>query len=373
MTQRQILVVGGGVNGLAAACALAAQPGVAVTVLERATIGHAWSSSHGLSRAIRHEYGPDAIYTRMVKRSLPAWADLAAETGRHLYSEAGVLTLGQLDDGHTLPGYDVMRAEGLPVKRLTPDECRQRFPQFTPNDDAAITYNPLGGMLHADACLAALVDRLRARGGTIREGARVTRVAPQGAGGRVWLADGSVLTADRVVVTAGPWVNEVLGDLQLPIRATRQQVCYLAGLPAEQFGVGHFPVFLVGMLFYGFPLIGDSWFKVASHRLGATVDPNQPYEIEPAEVASVRAFLRRTIPAATEAELVSTDRCMYDMSPDEHLILDHHPGGAGVIIGAGFSGHGFKFSIVVGELLAALALDAPPAFALDQFRLARFG
>jgi monomeric sarcosine oxidase len=372
MAQQRVLVVGGGVMGLSAACALAGQ-GADVTVLERFTVAHAWASSHGLTRAIRHEYGPAAIYTQMVARSLALWADLARETGRHLYTETGVLTLGQPDDGHTLPGLEVMRAAGLPVERLSPEDCLQRFPPFAPDDYGAITYNPTGGMLHASTCLFALADRLRVRGGHLRVGARVARVAPLGTGGRVTLADGTTLDADRVIVTAGPWVHDVLPDLALPIRATRQQVCYFGGLDPAQFGVGAFPVFLASMTYYGFPLVagpdGTLWFKAASHVIGAQVDPNLPYAIDADEVAGVRDFLRRTIPAAAAAPLMATDRCMYDMSPSEDFILARHPGGAGVILGSGFSGHGFKFGILIGELLAALALEQVPEFPLDAFHL----
>src|SRR5574340_1845879 len=109
MAGSKVIVVGGGVMGLAAGCALAGR-GADVTVLERYTVGHAWASSHGLSRAIRHEYGPHPIYTQMVARSLTLWDELARETGRRLYAETGVLTLGQEDDNQTLAGLDVMRA-----------------------------------------------------------------------------------------------------------------------------------------------------------------------------------------------------------------------------------------------------------------------
>src|SRR5262249_50848670 len=155
------------------------------------TVAHEWASSHGLTRAIRHEYGSAAIYTAMVARSLVLWDELARETGRRLYSETGVLTLGQPDDGHTLPRYEVMRAGGLPVERFSPAECATRFPQFRADEFAAITYNPTGGMLYASECCFALADRLRARGGTLREGVRVARVEPRGGGGRVTLADGT--------------------------------------------------------------------------------------------------------------------------------------------------------------------------------------
>ena len=99
MAQQRIIVVGGGVMGLATGCALAARPDIEVTVLERFQVGHDWASSHGLTRAIRHEYGANRIYTQMVARSLTLWDELARETGRALYTETGVLTLGQEGDG----------------------------------------------------------------------------------------------------------------------------------------------------------------------------------------------------------------------------------------------------------------------------------
>lgn len=367
----RVLVVGGGVMGLATGAALAVR-GADVTVLERHTIAHEWASSHGLTRAIRYEYGAEAIYTEMVARSLPLWEELARETGRHLYTETGVLTLGTPDDRHTLPGYEVMQAAGLPIERLTPEECRERFPQFRPAPDAALTYNPRGGMLHATECVLALADRLRARGGTLREEVRVVGVEPAGAGSTVLLEDGARVTADRVVVTAGPWVHDVLPELALPVRSTRQQVCYLAGLPAANFGVGRFPVFLAGMEYYGFPLQGPGWLKVGRHTFGPRVDPNAGYPPNEDEVEAVRGFLRQTIPGAADAQVTLVDRCMYDVTPDEDFIIDRHPGGAGVLVGSGFSGHGFKFGVLIGELLASLALGEPPAVPLDRFRLNRF-
>jgi monomeric sarcosine oxidase len=371
MSRPTVLVVGGGVMGVATGAALAGQ-GAEVTVLERLSLAHDWASSHGLSRAIRHEYGPLTIYTEMVTRSLALWEELARETGRRLYTETGVLTLGQPNDGHTLPGYDVMRAAGLPVERLTAEECATRFPQFRAAEFGAITYNASGGMLAASECVHALATRLQARGGKLREGMHVVRVEPTGSGGRVALADGTTLEADRVVITAGPWIHDVLHDLLLPIQPTQAQVIYLAGLPKETFGVGRFPTFLAGMSYYGFPLHGSNWFKAAWHGRAADADPNDPYPPNMAQVEDIRAFLRSVIPSAAEGELALVDRCIYDMSPDEEFILDRHPGGPGVIIGSGFSGHGFKFGVLIGELLAALTLDAAPELSLDRFRLDRF-
>lgn len=378
MATPKVIVVGGGVMGMATGCALAGR-GAAVTVLESYEVGHAWASSHGLSRAIRHEYGPLALYTRMVARSLILWDELARETQRTLYAETGVLTLGQRDDGQTLEGYDAMRAEGLPVERLTAEECARRFPQFQPHGYSAITWNPRGGMLYASECLRSLRERLAARGGALLEHARVTRVESGGTGARVWFVGGDAaeadsLEADRVVVTAGPWAPALLADLvALPVRATRQQVCYFQGADPQLFGIGAFPVFLAAMEYYGFPLAGPGWLKVASHVTGATVDPDAGYPEDDGEVERVRDFLRRVIPQAAGLAPAGVDRCMYDMSPDEDFILDRAPGAEQIIIGSGFSGHGFKFGPLIGELLAALALGEEPTFPLERFRLSRFG
>jgi monomeric sarcosine oxidase len=366
-----VAVVGAGVMGLGAGAALA-EVGANVTVLERYHVAHDWASSHGLSRAIRHEYGPLVQYTEMVARSLVLWNELARETVRRLYIETGVLTLGQPDDGHTLPGLDVMQAQGLPAERLTPSECERRFSQFRAGDFGAITWNPRGGMLRATECCLALADRIRSYGGTIREGAQVTRVEPLAGGGRVWLASGETLTAERVVVAAGPWIADALPDLQVPVRVTRQQVCYFSGLDAKTFGVGRFPIFLSGMNQYGFPMHGPGWLKVGLHDFGATVDPHSGYEPDVRQVEAVRDFLRAVIPGAAEARLEGVDRCMYDVTADEDFILDYHPGGRGVVIASGFSGHGFKFGVLVGRLLCALALDTEPEFPLERFQLGRF-
>jgi monomeric sarcosine oxidase len=357
--------------GLATGGALAAR-GVDVTVLERHHIAHDWASSHGLTRAIRHEYGPAAIYTDMVARSLVLWDVLARETSRHLYTETGILQLGQVEDGHTLPGLEVMRAAGLPVEGLDAQECERRFPQFRAGEYDAITYNPRGGMLHVDECMQSLAERLRAHGGTLREGARVTHVEAGDTAGHVVLEGGQSIEADRVIVTAGPWVHDVLPELRLPVRPSRQQVCYFSGVDPERLAVGRFPVFLAGMHEYGFPLQGPGWFKVGLHTFGATADPNVGYPPDEDEVARVRAFLRRVIPDTAGGELALVDRCMYDLTSDEDFILDRHPGGRAVVIGSGFSGHGFKFGVLIGELLAALALDEEPAFPMERFRLCRF-
>ena len=370
MAAIRVVVVGGGVMGLGTACALVRR-GASVTVLESFAVAHERGSSHGLTRAIRHEYGPHGIYTDMVARSFDLWNDLQSGATQTLYTETGVLTLGHEDDGHTLPGYEVMRERGLPVELLTPAECKRRFPQFSPEHYAVATFNPRGGMLHASDCLHALADRLRSEGGTLREHAAVRAIDPEPEGIHVTIENGETLVADRVVVTVGPWIHDLLPDLRLPVRPTHQQVLYLGGLPSDRFGVGAFPTFLASMEYYGFPLQGSGWLKVASHVFGPTQNPNEPQRVNADEVRRVRDWVARTIPEAAEAPLAATDLCMYDLVADEDFILDRHPADQRIVIGSGFSGHGFKFGPLIGELLAALTLGDEPVFPLDRFSLSR--
>lgn len=374
MPQSSVIIVGGGVMGLSTGYALA-QRNIRVTLLERQTIGHSWASSHGLSRVIRHEYGPHAIYTQMAARSLALWEALERSSGQHLYTETGILQLGWEDDGETLAGLAVMHAEHLPAVRLSSQECTARFPQFVPDPFTAITYNPRGGMLHVSECLSALVAGIRSHGGEIFELAHVRTVDASQGRGRVTLADGTQLSADRVVVTPGPWIHDVLPDLRLPVRVLRQQVLYFAGLSAAQFGVGAFPVFLTPAFHtpevYGLPLQGPAWWKIAAGGTSET-DPNVPYPPDDSNIAAVRDYMARVIPASTAGTLALVDRCMIDMTPDADYILDAHPAYPEVILGSGFSGHGFKMGILIGRLLADLALNEAPEMPLDTFRVARF-
>src|SRR5260370_35417463 len=109
----------------------------------------------------------------MVANSLPLWDERARETARRLYSETGVLSLGRTDDGHTLAGFEVMQAAGLPIERLSAEECAARFPQFRPEDYDLITYNPPARLRHSADRVRALAARLPPRGGTCRQGAAV--------------------------------------------------------------------------------------------------------------------------------------------------------------------------------------------------------
>jgi monomeric sarcosine oxidase len=379
VSQQHFVIVGAGIVGLSTAYALLKQGMKNVTVLEQAEVDHRRATSHGISRLLRFEYGADMLYSKMVQLSLQQWRHLERTSQRTLYTETGVLVLGNEDDNTTKPAYHILSNLGLPIERLSPYEVAYRFPQFSIHNYDLFTYNTTAGMLHASNCLQALKDLVIALGGHILENQAVEHIAYDNPRRplQVHLASGATMAADRLLLATGPWVHRLLGDLHLPIKATRQYLLYFANLPTSTFSLHSFPAFIADDL-YGFPLHntcaggGPCWLKAASHRFGTPIDPDSNLPVEQQAIEQVSQRLYQLIPALQDAELVQVDSCMYDVSLDEHFILDYHPYDSRIAFATGLTGHGFKFGPLLGEILGSLLRDAPPPVPLDRFRLARF-
>ena len=264
---------------------------------------------------------------------------------------------------------------GLPVEYLSEKQRKKRFPQFATQTCEAITYNAEGGILRASSCLQTLRELVLAMGGEIAEAHRVTQImyGDQRRSLQVALAGGQVISAERVVIAAGPWVHHLLPEVELPVRMTRQYLLYFAGLPVASYSTGAFPAFLAGNL-YGFPIHKgcDGWVKAASHDFGYTVSPDDRTPPDRVVVERIRDQLAALLPALRNAPLVRIDSCVYDVSPDEHFILDRLPDDPRVVVATGLSGHGFKFGLLLGELLSSLLCETKPIVPLEHFGLARF-
>jgi monomeric sarcosine oxidase len=376
---RCVAVVGAGIVGLSTAYALL-QAGVErVVVFEQATVDHTRSASHGISRLLRFEYGTDAFYTHMVDLSLQRWHALERASGRTLYTNTGLLVLGNEDDGYTVPSYNVLRKMGVATEYLTQRACYQRFPQFDRRDYDFCTYTQEAGILHASTCLQWLKAAILSSGGYIQEYCTVmgwNRAAPH-ALVRLRLSTGDEFVADRVVLATGSWVHRLLCDLHLPVRLTRQYALYFSRLFLPFFRRGRFPAFIAGDL-YGFPTYGlgrkygSNWLKAASHVFGDAAQPDDPPSIAEHIITDVRQRLCRLIPALSRAELIHIDSCVYDVSADENFIIDHLPDDPRIVFATGLTGHGFKFGPLLGELLCNLVCEVEPVVSLEPFRLRRF-
>lgn len=373
--QQRIVIIGAGIVGLSTAYALLKQGKHPVTLVEQATVDHAGGTSHGFSRLLRYEYGSDALYSRMVQMSLERWKQLEVVIGRALYTPTGVLVVSSKEDSFTSDSYKVERELGLPVEYLSEKECNRRFPQFAVQASNAIMFNAEGGILHASSCLQTLRSLVLAMGGEIVEATRVMRILSGDLHRPLQLvfASGERIATERVLIAAGPWLHTLLPELELPVRITRQFLLYFAGLPVASYRAGVFPAFLANNL-YGFPIHRgcNGWVKAASHDFGYTVSPDDRTLPDGPVIEAIREQLAAVLPALRHAPLARIDSCVYDVSPDEHFILDRLPADPRVVLATGLSGHGFKFGLLLGELLSSLLCDTQPLVPMERFGLARF-
>jgi len=382
-----VAVVGLGAMGAATLFQLARR-GVSAVGLDRFTPPHAMGSSHGETRITRVAVGEGEAYVPFVQRSHEIWRELEGQTGETLLQESGLLMMAPrgVNTGHhgktdfLRRTIGVAERHGIAHETLDAAAIAPRFPAFELNGDEEGYYEPGGGFVHPERCIAAQLSRAQALGAQVRTGQAVLSVAQDGAGVSVVTADG-VLRADRVVVAAGAWAGRLLGGrfggTLVPYRQTlhwfalanpaafRPEVCpayiWMHGSEPEDY-------------FYGFPAQdGAAEVKVASERYGVEIDPNMLNRTVSADesaamhAAHIAGRLRGAGPAAVKAAA-----CMYTVTPDSGFVIDRHPDSERITIISACSGHGFKHSAGIGEAVAQMVCDARSDLDLAPFRINRF-
>ncbi|MBC8089588.1 MAG: N-methyl-L-tryptophan oxidase [Phycisphaerae bacterium] len=354
--------------GSAAACHLARR-GLRVLGLDRFTPPHAFGSSHGETRIIREAYFEHPVYVPMVQRAYELWRDLEKESGTTLLRETGGVMIGLPDCDLVKGARHSAELHGLRYEILTAGEVHERFPALHPESDMVAVWEPRAGVLFADACIDAHLAQARRHGAEMHYEEPMLRWTPEGDGIRVLTAQDEY-RARQLIVTAGPWVSTLFPDL--PLRVERQVLFWFdeaatSGMFTPERCPVHLWQFDGRRFFYGFPGFGNG-IKVAFHHGGeiTTVDTVRA-EVALDEVENIRWAMRRFLPAA-DGTLRATTVCVYTNTSDEHFLIDRHPAHPHVWITSACSGHGFKFSPVIGELLADLSQNNRPRFDLSLFR-----
>jgi len=369
----RIAVLGLGGVGTAAARFLAAA-GHQVVGFERFHLDHDRGSSYGGSRIIRKVY-PDALYASLMELAYPLWHALERESGESLFLRCGGFFFGPEGHPEMAATEGALQQVGVPYERLSAGQAHERFTPFRLRPDEYGIFEPESGLLRASRCVLANARGARALGAELREGAQVEALEPSNAGVSLRV-DGRPETFDRVVVTAGPWTGGLLAPwVRLPLQVTRQQYAHfeIRGDRAA-FAPERFPVWIdMAELCYGFPEHDDiPGAKIAYHVPGTPHDPDSPdRETHPEDDQALRAYAERRLPAAT-GPVTFHKVCLYTMTPDEDFIVDRLPDEPRVVYVGGLSGHGFKFTVLLGQLAATLAQDQEPAHDPSRFRLDRF-
>jgi monomeric sarcosine oxidase len=369
----KIAIVGVGGTG-SAACRFLAKNGHTVIGYERFTIGHSRGSSHGESRIIRYTY-PDRLYTEMMGDAYPLWANLEAEAEEELFVRCGGLLMGPKNLPRLTQSRDALIAVGLPYEEYTPESIMERFPAIRLEEGEIGLFQKDSGFLRSTRCIRANARLATAHGATIFENTEVTEITSRGTTPIVRTKEGDEEAFDGVLVTAGSWMGQLFRRFGMKLSVERRQVVYLdIARNPEQFAPGQFPVWIdATALYYGFPTDGViPGCKMASHINGHVVDPDvddRVPEMDPIRDA-VRLAARR-FPDLSDHS-TATQVCLYTNTPNEDFIIDRVPDLPNVSLISGCSGHGFKFTALLGKIGAGMVTGVPYARNLSRFALERF-
>jgi len=367
-----VIVLGGGTMGTAAAWALGKR-GLKTLLLEQFHHVHDQGSHGGETRVIRHAYAESPEYVPLVRRADQLWQELQASVGEQVLVRCGGLELAAPGFAHARAARASADAHGLSYEWLTPEEVVSRWPAFRVPEDWDALYSPDSGFLLTEGALRRMADAARALGATILE---QTQAVGWGAElEHVWV-DTPVdrYEADALIVTAGAWATKSIADLDLPIRLLRKTLWWQEVVDPRQFEPERFPVFITDSPageIYGFPVYGAPALKIANHAGGELVDlETVDRSTMPGENRDCLELAAQVLPGVT-SRVMKSAVCLYAMTPDTDFIVDRHPLLPQVAIGAGFSGHGFKFAPAIGELLGELITD-PVSESIPRLQLSRF-
>jgi monomeric sarcosine oxidase len=378
----RVLIVGVGGVGAMAAWQLA-QAGHAVVALERFRVDHDFGSSYGDSRIVRRVY-PDPLYTALMADSYSLWNELQALCARQgtappLVNLCGGMFFGPKSHPHLLAARSALAASRVPYEEWTAADRSAHFPALRLREDEIALYEPGMGFACASRCVRAAVDAALRMGAQIHEETVVTGIEASGAGVVATTERGERFHADRLLIAAGAWTQPLLASLgvSLPLVVTRQAYVHFApaGDP-ENFEIGRLPVWIDAEAnAYGFPHIGGgeaTGVKLALHDLGEATTPDAVNRlVTESDMERARRIVRERFDGLSE-RVVYAKVCLYTNTPDSDFILDSVPGLPAVTFVSACSGHGFKFTPLLGKIAGALVTDQTPPYDLSRFRLDRF-
>ncbi len=368
----EVIVIGLGGMGSAAAAHLAAR-GRRVLGLERHGPAHDQGSSHGGSRITRQSYFEDPAYVPLLLRSYELWEQLQRDSGVDVLSLTGGLFLGRPDSQAVAGSLLAAREWDLPHELLDASEVAARFPTFSPAADEVGVYEAKAGFVRPEATVTAHLRLAAGAGAELRFHEPVQSWTSTAAGVRVATAHGSY-EADRLVVAPGAWAPVLLADLGVPIQVERQVMYWFD----PRGGTGPFtadrhPIYIHedrdGEQVYGFPAIDgpDGGAKIAFFRRGKDCTPDTiDRKVHQDEVAAMQERAAQVLPDLP-GPLLDAQTCMYSTTPDHNFVIATHPEHPAVTVACGFSGHGFKFVPVVGEILADLVTTGSTAHPIALF------
>lgn len=351
-----VAVIGAGAMGSAAAYHLA-KAGAKVIAFDQHPVPHSFGSSHGETRLIRQAYFENPNYVPLLRRAYQLWAELEDVPGQ-LFIKNGLFVAGH-PDRKIMRGILASSEEhGIPIEKLNAVEAAGRFAGFNFEEDDLCIFEPNAGYLLVDESIRTTLKKARAFGAKIIERCPIMALSKNSAGFRLETSAESY-QAKKVVLAAGAWSNTFLPagfrekfvPHRVPLFWFKSRT--IGGTPDVCFAFDTKSGF-----FYGFPQFGGAT-KMGLHKVGPKIDDPSDFsrDIGDDERTPVLEFMQQRTNFLNSA-ISQEATCIYTMTPDEDFVVDEIDG---MIVLAGFSGHGFKFAPVIGEVAKDLALDGKTA------------
>ncbi|WP_017186336.1 N-methyl-L-tryptophan oxidase [Alkalibacillus haloalkaliphilus] len=370
-----VAIIGAGSMGMAAGFYLAKE-NERVVLIDAFDPPHSEGSHHGETRLIRHAYGEGKSYVPMALRAQELWHELDRQVDEKLFDPTGVLNIGDKQSDFVKNVIESAKTHGLNLETLTADEVNERWEGFQLDNHLMGCYEPDSGVLMSERCIQAYRHLAFDAGAQFKFNEQIQKLETRDDEVTITLSN-ETIQAKKLIISAGKGTNQVLAHLneQLPLNPTRKTFSWFQA-DEEFYHRDHFPGWAYdvdGQTFYGFPSIENQGVKLGRHDSGhaledpMTLAPFGHYEDDLEDVTSQVKRIFKEPMSHDEGKV-----CTYTNTPDGHFIIDELPDYMNIYVACGFSGHGFKFSSVVGEILTQLTLHGRTPFNIEPFRLSRF-
>ena len=377
-----VIVLGVGSMG-SSTCYYLAKQGVKVLGLEQFDIPNELSSHAGQTRIIRKAYFEHPDYVPLLEKSYQNWKHLEDITGTQVYFKTGLLYFGNSNHPVMKGVHASANKYNIKLDTLSAKDMKTTYPQINISNDFEKLFEPEAGFITPERAILLYTDKALQNGAVIKTKIKVLEWRKTANGIEVTTSGGSYF-ANKLIITAGPWSGKMIKGLSSSLSVTRQVVAWVIPKNRSLFELGRLPCWIIADdtkpgIFYGFPILpvgkfsGPIGFKLAHHYRGAISDPDTISRIPTADdEANLVDALNKYFPDGYKATHV-LKTCMYTNTPDENFILDFLPDyDKDVVIAAGFSGHGFKFASVVGEIMSDLALKGGTPLPIGFLNAKRF-
>jgi sarcosine oxidase len=377
-----VIVIGVGSMG-SATCYFLAKRGYKVLGLEQFDISHEFGSHAGQSRIIRKAYFEHPDYVPLLEKAYKNWNDLEQETGEELYFKTGLLYAGT-SNNEMIKGVKQSAAlYNIELELLNNADTVKRFPQFLFPRNFEILFEPEAGFLPPERSIRLYASQAKKNGATINTNEKVIGWKKDGTN-IVVKTDKNSYQCNKLIITTGAWAGKMIPGFSDKIKVTRQFVAWIKTKDDIQFALNNFPCWMVSDdekhgCYYGFPLLDTKKFgepaglKLAHHFQKEVTNPDKvDRQTTENDIQNLKYCLDKYLPGVFDS-ILSTKICLYANSPDENFIIDKLPGyEENVSIACGFSGHGFKFASVIGEILADLAIERRSDLPIEFLNATRF-